>query len=278
MNKPDNTLKILVTVSSILFLLIAIKTSYPADDIWDRTLNIAGKFITYELLLFLTIYIAGPMVSEVIPGLWEYRVKAKHKLITVTHKDSPCQLTQLPEENDQSAEPIYNESSTLGNIEAEDIDRKGSELNTIKSKEITVLSEEIINYVTKTFENILTPENIEKLLNNFRMFNAGGPYEVIEKKKLDKVFEFDLAHFAWNVCKRIYDKNLCPLIFTIATAEMIKASFPLTLLNYETDTLKQRLRDSIPTTKFRLPIIELGEELIPFDWNKKNIVDKNSHA
>ncbi len=105
------------------------------------------------------------------------------------------------------------------------------------------------------------------------MFNAGGPYEVIEKKKLDNVLEFDLAHFAWNVCKRIYDKNTCRLKFTEATAELVKASFPLTLFNYDVDTLKQRLRDSAPTTKFRLPIIELGEELIPFDWNKKNIRD-----
>lgn len=32
MNKLDTTLKILVTVTSILFLLISIRTSYPTDD------------------------------------------------------------------------------------------------------------------------------------------------------------------------------------------------------------------------------------------------------
>ncbi len=272
MNKPDNTLKNLVTLFTIMSLLYAIKTSYPADDMCDMTMNIAGKFVTCELFFFLIIYVLGPMLADAMPGLWEYSGQATDKLRAVIKRGSTTQLVQLPEENEQNSNPISYERSTLENVD-EDIDRDSSELTTNKSKKITVLSEELINYVTKTFENILTQENIEKLLNNFRKLNTGDHYEVIEKKKLDNVLEFDLAHFAWNVCKRIYDKNTCRVKFTEATAEIIKASFPLTLLNYDVVTLKQRLRDSAPTTKFRLPIIELGEELVPFDWNKKDLTD-----
>lgn len=274
MNKADNTLKNLVTLFTIMSLIYAIKTSYPAVDICDMTLNIAGKFVTCELFFFLIIYVLGTMLADAMPGLWEYSVQAKHKLRAANHKESIPQLVQSVEKNDESMQPVPDERGTLENFENEVFDRIGTKLTTTNSPNIIVLSEEIINYVTKTFENILTQENIEKLLNNFRKLNTRDLYEVIEKKKLDNVLEFDLAHFAWNVCKRIYDKNTCLVKFTEATAEIIKASFPLTLLNYDVVTLKQRLRDSAPTTKFRLPIIEIGEELVPFDWNKKNDANK----
>lgn len=270
MDRTDNTLKILVTALSILFLLIAIKTSYPADDTMDMILTISGKFLFFELILFVTIYVFGSLLSDATPGIWEYKVKIKNKLRAVLHKESTIQQVQLPEEQNKSTQFVSNDSNTPINFENEDEERSSYEVTTTTPTNITVLSKEIINYVTRTFENIISSDLIEKLLNNFRNLNNGGPYEVIEKKKLDTVLEFDLAHFAWNVCKRIYDKNLCSLIFTVATAEMIKASFPLTLINYEIDTLKQRLRDSTIPTKFRLPIIEIGEELIPFDWQQKN--------
>lgn len=234
------------------------------------TINIARKFVSLELLLFLLIFVIGSMLSEALPYVYKICLKASSELnhslskktnrinILCTHNDT----TAISEEQTNCVIP--KDSTEINHSE-----NKPSTTN--KNKE---LSEEIINYVTKTFENILTQENIEKLLNNFRKLNTGDHYEVIEKKKLDNVLEFDLAHFAWNVCKRIYDKNTCLVKFTEATAEIIKASFPLTLLNYDVDTLKQRLRDSAPTTKFRLPIIELGEELVPFDWNKKTLTDK----
>lgn len=66
---------------------------------------------------------------------------------------------------------------------------------TAKSRKITVLCEETINYVTKIFENIITPEYIEKLLNNFLNLNDGSPYEVIEKKAFPEgITQYDL----WN--------------------------------------------------------------------------------
>lgn len=263
MNKPDNTLKILVTVSSILFLLIAIKTSYPADDVWDMTLNIAGKFVIYELILFLTIYIAGPMLSDAIPGLWEYSVKAKHKLMAVNHKELTTQLVQHPDENNQSAQPISNESSTLEYFEDDDINRYGSELTTTKSKKITVLNEDIINYVTKTFENIISNELIEKLLNNFRNLNNGGPYDVIEKKVLPEgITQYDLWNFTWNITARIYDKKVSLEKMRDAGATLLKCSFPLTVTN-DHQTVSRRMRYFDDRSKYSLPIIELGTELVP---------------
>lgn len=263
MNKPDNTLKILVTVSSILFLLIAIKTSYPADDIWEMTLNIAGKFVTYELILFLTIYIAGPMLSDAIPRLWEYSVHAKHKLRAITHKESTTQLLQLPEENDKSTQPISNDCSILENLENEVSDRISSELTNTKSPKITVLSEEIINYVTKTFENVISNELIEKLLNNFRNFNSGGPYEVIEKKALPEyVTQFDLWNFTWNIIARIYDKKVSREKMRDAGATLLKSSFPLTVTN-DHQTVSRKMRYFEDPSKFSLHIIEVDTELVP---------------
>ena len=271
MNKPDNTLRILVTVSSILFLLIAIKSSYLTDDVLEMTLNIAGKFVTYELILFSAIYVAGQLVSDALPDIYKICVTSWNKLRHSLSKNSSRETLLLPSYDKITSSK---EAQVNGVISENCSEINHSENNSNISSQKTELSKEIVYYITKTFENILTLDNIEKLLNNFRKLNSGGPYEVIEKKKLDTVLEFDLAHFAWNVCKRIYDKNLCPLIFTVATAEMIKASFPLTLINYEIDTLKQRLRDSSLPTKFSLPIIEIGEELVPFDWQQKTDKDK----
>ncbi len=115
MDKSDNSLKILVTVSSILFLLIAIKTSYPADDIWDMTLNIAGKFITYELLLFLTIYIAGPMISDAMPGIWIV-VRKVMKTQKSYHKSNTTTINLNKESPQPLLLPAYNLlSSTIQN-------------------------------------------------------------------------------------------------------------------------------------------------------------------
>ncbi len=109
----------------------------------------------------------------------------------------------------------------------------------------------------------MSDEQIEKLLDNFRKLNTCGPFEVVEKQRLKDVFEFDLIHFAWNVCKRIHNPIICPKIFGFGTAELIKASFPLTLGKYAVGTIKSRLKDSDPTTKFRLKIIDTDQPLVP---------------
>lgn len=187
----------------------------------------------------------------------------KDKLRAITHKESTTQFVQLPEENNQSANPISNESSTLEYLENEDIDRDGSKLTTTKSKNITVLNEEIINYVTKTFENVISNELIEKLLNNFRNFNSGGPYEVIEKKALPEyVSQFDLWNFTWNIIARIYDKKVSREKMRDAGATLLKSSFPLTVTN-DHQTVSRKMRYFEDPSKFSLHIIEVDTELVP---------------
>ena len=167
MDRTDNTLKILAAVSSILFLLIAIKTSYPAESIGDMTVNIAGKFVTYELILFSAIYVAGPMISEAMPGIWEETRKflRKQHSYHVTKTDTPIITSSrlLLPAHIISQDTVHNQEDAI-NIDIEDEDAG------IVAMEDEV-SDEIIEYTYKTFENILTTEQIEKIFSNLRKFN-----------------------------------------------------------------------------------------------------------
>ncbi len=240
----DNTLKILTALCSVMFLLIALRTAYVDFDESTNSglflLNILWIFSIYEIPFLMAIYVAGPMVTDAMPTLFEigrnYRAAIKRHFKTETNCKS-----------------VITEKKS-----------GDTQMSVSESQQPTELSEEITSYITKTFENLLTPEQIEKLLDNFRNLNKGKPYEVVEKKKLQGVFEFDLIHFAWNVCKRIHDPASCPKIFGFATAELVKESFPLTLQNYSLNTIKCRLKDSEATTKFRLKIIDVGQPLTPF--------------
>lgn len=126
---------------------------------------------------------------------------------------------------------------------------------------ITELSEEIINYTKTTFENILTSEQIEILLNNFRNINNGEPFDVVERIKLPKgIFQFDLFHFCWNVGKRIYVKTLCDEDFRARTAVLIKSSFPLTAKSKLFTINKTMTNDDKP---FTVPVIKPENPLEP---------------
>ena len=166
MNRTDNTLKILVTALSILFLLIAIKTSYPADDTMDMILTISGKFLFFELILFVTIYVFGDLLSDAVPGIWE---KAKDSLQKI--KAKRIQKRDVSK-NDTKDQPSQSLSSN--NKDGED-EEKNTPLIAVE------IPNEIIEYTNKTFENILTLEQIENIFGNLRNFNNGGNFEVIEK-------------------------------------------------------------------------------------------------
>ncbi len=170
MDRTDNTLRILVTVLSILFLLIIIKTSYPAKSIGDMTINIAGKFIICELILFSSIYVGGSILSEAVPGLWESMQKLHLK-----QKPIPTSLNNTSADNDNSEDD--NDDEIMVSMEDE-------------------IPDEIVVYTNKTFENILHSEQIEKLFSNLKNFNNGEKFEVIEKEVLpDYIFQFDILHF-----------------------------------------------------------------------------------
>lgn len=264
MDRTDNILRILVTVLSILFLLIAIKTSYPAESTGDMTINIAGKFIICELILFSAIYVGGPMLSDAMPALWHYYPKVKQKFTTKIHRKS---LTLH----------VSNVEDSLEDIGHEEEDQSGSEVRgTDKSRKITVLNEEIITYVTKTFENILTPEYIEKLLNNFRNLNNGGPYEVIEKIAFPVgITQYDLWNFTWNILARIYNKKISREKMRDAGATLAKTSFPLTVTS-DHQTVSRRMRYFDDPANYSLHIIEVNCKLVPHQFPIKiEVMEEN---
>ena len=262
MDRTDNTLKILAAVSSILFLLIAIKTSYPAESIGDMTVNIAGKFVTYELILFSAIYVAGPMISDAMPGIWEEIRKffRKQHSYHVTETDTPVITSSclLLPAHIISEDTVHNHEVAI-NIDTEDED---AGIVAIEDE----VSDEIIEYTYKTFENILTTEQIEKIFSNLRKFNNGNNFEVVEKTVLpDYIYQFDILHFVWNICKRIYNKRDCNYKFRDRAAEFAKSSFPFTVTSAP-ESISSTMTNEDKTHS--LPIIKPGEPLIPHDFSK----------
>lgn len=255
--KSDNTLKTMAVLNTIVFLIIAMKTAY-AGTIRSSAnpgtalfwLDAVWIFTLYEAPFLLAVYVAGPMVNDAMPAIFA----TGRKCAAVVK---------------QSRSKTVDSGNATESLKADEIsytcDRQGeeSEVSVVDNEKTAELPEEIIGYISGTFENILSDKQIEKLLDNFRKLNTCGPFEVVEKQRLKDVFEFDLIHFAWNVCKRIHNPVICPKIFGFATAELIKASFPLTLGKYAVSTIKSRLKDSDPTTKFRLKIIETDQPLVP---------------
>ena len=251
MNRTDSTLKILVTALSILFLLIAIKTSYPADDTMDMILTISGKFLFFELILFVTIYVFGDLLSDAVPGIWE---KAKDNLQKIKAKRIQKRDVSKNDTKDQPSQSLSSD-----NKDGED-EEKNTPLIAVE------IPNEIIEYTNKTFENILTLEQIEKIFGNLRNFNNGGNFEVIEKVVLpDYIYQFDILHLVWNICKRIYDKRYCNYKFRDRAAEFAKSSFPLTVTS-TIEVISATMTNDDKTHS--LPIIKLGEPLIPHDFSE----------
>lgn len=253
----DNTLKTMTVLITVVFLIMAMKTAYagtvgsscnPGSALF--WLDAAWIFTLYEAPFLLAVYVAGPMVNDAMPAMFAIGRKC-------------AAVVKL------SRSKTVDSVNGTESLEADEIsitsDRQGEEceVSVVENDKTAELSEEIIGYVSGTFGNLLSDEQIEKLLGNFRKLNTCGPFEVVEKQRLKDVFEFDLIHFAWNVCKRIHRPDTCPKIFGFATAELIKASFPLTLGKYAVGTIKSRLKDSDPTTKFRLKIIDTDQQLVP---------------
>lgn len=215
------------------------------------TINIVGKFIICELILFSAIYVGGAILSEAVPVIWNYYLKKKQKFATGIHRVS-------------SSLSISNGEHPLEDVGNEEVEHSCSEVTpTAKFRKMTVLSEEIIHYVTKTFENIITPEYIEKLLNNFRNLNNGGPYEVIEKIAFPEgITQYDLWNFTWNILARIYNKKISREKMREAGASLAKASFPLTVTS-DHQTVSRRMRYFEDPANYSLKIIEVDCKLVP---------------
>ncbi len=253
----DNALKTMTVLITIVFLIMAMKTAY-AGNVGTSSnpgtalfwLDAVWIFTLYEAPFLLAVYVVGPMINDAMPAMFAIGRKcaavvklSRSKTVDSGNAAKSLKGDEIPDTCDRQDEE--------------------SEASIVENEKAAELTEEIIGYVSGTFGNLLSDEQIEKLLDNFRKLNTCGPFEVVEKQRLKDVFEFDLIHFAWNVCKRIHRPDICPKIFGFATAELIKASFPLTLGKYAVGTIKSRLKDSDPTTKFRLKIIDTDQPLVP---------------
>lgn len=250
----DNTLKIMTVLLSVIFFLIALKAVYTDyvdvsnnEDYISFWLNVVWIFALYEVPFLLSVYVAGPLVSDAMPM---FLITGRKCVVAVKRS-----IRSKIKHEKHIRHYAISENPTNQTVKS---------ISPSKEQTFTELSEEIRNYITGTFSNLLSDEQIGKLLDNFSKLNTCGPFEVVEKRKLQGVFEFDLIHFAWNVSRRIHNPDTCPKIFGFATAEMIKASFPLTLHNYAVSTIKSRIKDSDVTTKFRFQIIEVNRPLVPY--------------
>ena len=257
----DNALKTMTVLITIVFLIMAMKTAY-AGNVGTSSnpgtalfwLDAVWIFTLYEAPFLLAVYVVGPMINDAMPAMFAIGRKcaavvklSRSKTVGSGNTAKSLKGDEIPDTCDRQDEE--------------------SEASIVENEKAAELTEEIIGYVSGTFVNLLSDEQIENLLDNFRKLNTCGPFEVVEKQKLKDVFEFDLIHFAWNVCKRIHNPIICPKIFGFATADLIKASFPLTLGKYAVGTIKSRLKDSDPTTKFRLKIIETDQPLVPHQFS-----------
>lgn len=274
----DNTLKTFTAVMTVFFLLIALRTAYGNfNDVHDEgssfllVMNTIWIFTVYEAPFLLAVYVLGPMVSDAMPGLWSLMNNTWVKLKSLTGTKTVIQVNST----DNLAAvvnpallylPVYEHATkqaeiNVDNPEIENCVETEADSSQEPTNIITQLSEEIINYTYGTFENVLTAEQIEKLLNNFRNLNNGEKYEVVEKTKLpDGIFQFDLFHFCWNVSSRIYSRKQCDTDFRERTAHLIKSSFPLTIKASEFSVNKKMTNDDRP---FSIPILKSGEPLNP---------------
>ena len=256
-SKTDYTLPILTVVLSLIFLLISVRSSSTVENTAELYVLIAGRFIVYELFLFLSIYIASPMIADILHNIWmrEFRIpKFMRQSLRYLHNVLLKSRNITP--------PVTSTMTTKESTIDNSIDRE----NMIDGTQTISLTDEIKDYITQTFNNILSSEKIDNLIENFQNFNTNDKFKVIEKVALPEfIFQFDILHFVWNVCKRIYDKNHCKFKFRDRAAEFAKSSFPFTVTS-ALESISSTMTNDDKTHS--LPIIKPGESLIPHDFSE----------
>lgn len=119
--------------------------------------------------------------------------------------------------------------------------------------------QEIVSYTKATFQKILTPSQIEILLNNILQMTLDKKFEAVETSANKFLKPNDLLHFGWNVGRRLLPgrKNN----FGKTTAKFLKESFKITLHETEETTIPSKL--TIDDDK-ALPLIILDKPLVPY--------------
>lgn len=118
---------------------------------------------------------------------------------------------------------------------------------------------EIVSYTKATFQKILTPAQIEILLNNMKELTGDENYLAVETGINCHLKSDDLLHFGWNVSKRLLSGTQKKL--GVTTALFLKKSFPMTLSGYDIGNIPSKLR----VENFKvLPLINPPEPLVPY--------------
>lgn len=121
---------------------------------------------------------------------------------------------------------------------------------------------EIEEYTRTTFHQVLTPEEIDNLVNSMKFFAID--YEPDQQpaavnRVIHRISTLDLHHFGWNIGKRLKKDNT-------GIAHFLKTQFPVVFKNSTVASMKKKLKSD--DGRYMIDIIELDKELSPVNLNK----------
>ena len=121
---------------------------------------------------------------------------------------------------------------------------------------------EIEEYTRTTFHQVLTPEEIDNLVNSMKLFAIDyepDQHPAAVNRAIHRISTLDLHHFGWNIGKRLKKDNT-------GIAHFLKTQFPVVFKNSTEASMKKKLKSD--DGRFMIDIIELDKVLSPVNLNK----------
>lgn len=121
---------------------------------------------------------------------------------------------------------------------------------------------EIAEYTRTTFQQVLTPEEIDNLVNSMKFFAIDyepDQHPAAVNRAIHRISTLDLHHFGWNIGKRLKKDNT-------GIAHFLKTQFPVVFKNSTEASMKKKLKSE--DGRFIIDIVELDKELSPVNLNK----------
>lgn len=121
---------------------------------------------------------------------------------------------------------------------------------------------EIEEYTRATFHQVLTPEEIDNLINSMKLFAIDyepDQHPAAVNRAIHRISTLDLHHFGWNIGKRLKKDNT-------GIAHFLKTQFPVVFKNSTEASMKKKLKSD--DGRFMIDIVELDKELSPVNLNK----------
>lgn len=121
---------------------------------------------------------------------------------------------------------------------------------------------EIAEYTRTTFQQVLTPEEIDNLVNSMKFFAIDyepDQHPAAVNRAIHRISTLDLHHFGWNIGKRLKKDNT-------GIAHFLKTQFPVVFKNSTEASMKKKLKSE--DGRFMIDIVELDKELSPVNLNK----------